>query len=127
MVLHVMSVSDRAHSFPAGNNLGVDAIFVYTMHGRMASLLSRNRPYPPIFAFTSDNGTRMALNLQWGVIPLLVDLLDDDMEGNISMTMELIRRKGMLKPEYVVMVVSDLAPNHINCSAFQSIQVKTIV
>uniref|UniRef100_A0A5B6ZJ97 Pyruvate kinase n=1 Tax=Davidia involucrata TaxID=16924 RepID=A0A5B6ZJ97_DAVIN len=39
------------------NNLGVDAIFVYTKHGQMASLLSRNRPYPPIFAFTNDKST----------------------------------------------------------------------
>ncbi|TYJ03316.1 hypothetical protein E1A91_A12G019200v1 [Gossypium mustelinum] len=109
------------------NNLGVDAIFVYTKHGQMASLLSRNRPYPPIFAFTSDNGTRMALNLQWGVIPLLVELSDDDMEANISTTIELIRRKGMLKPGDVVMVVSDLTPTHINSTAFQSIQVKTVV
>ncbi|KAA3462985.1 pyruvate kinase isozyme A, chloroplastic-like isoform X1 [Gossypium australe] len=109
------------------NNLGVDAIFVYTKHGQMASLLSRNRPYPPIFAFTSDNGTRMALNLQWGVIPLLVELSDDDMEANISTTIELIRGKGMLKPGDVVMVVSDLTPTHINSTAFQSIQVKTVV
>ncbi|KAK8481880.1 hypothetical protein V6N12_076203, partial [Hibiscus sabdariffa] len=109
------------------NNLGVDAIFVYTKHGQMATLLSRNRPYPPIFAFTSDKGTRMALNLQWGVIPVLVDLRDDEMEANITMTMELIKRKGMLKPGDVVMVVSDLASTHINYSAFQSIQVKTVV
>lgn len=93
----------------------------------MASLLSRNRPYPPIFAFTSDSGTRMALNLQWGVIPLLVELSDDDMEANISTTIELIRRKGMLKPGDVVMIVSDLTPTYTNSTAFQSIQVKTVV
>ncbi|XP_022763543.1 pyruvate kinase isozyme A, chloroplastic-like isoform X2 [Durio zibethinus] len=108
------------------NNLGVDAIFVYTKHGQMASLLSRNRPYPPIFAFTTDNGTRMALNLQWGVIPLLVDL-SDDMEANISRTIDLIRTKGMLKTGDTVLVVSDLAPTHINSTAYQSVQVKTVV
>ncbi|OMO63408.1 Pyruvate kinase [Corchorus olitorius] len=108
------------------NNLGVDAIFVYTKHGQMASLLSRNRPYPPIFAFTSDNGTRMALNLQWGVIPLLVDL-SDDMEANISRTIDIIRIKGMLKAGDAVLVVSDLTPAHLNSTAYQSIQVKTVV
>ncbi|KAL3580371.1 hypothetical protein D5086_018206 [Populus alba] len=77
------------------NNLGVDAIFVYTKHGEMASLLSRNRPYPPIFAFTSDSDARMTLNLQWGVIPLLVDLTDD-MEANISKTIDLMRTNGMV-------------------------------
>ncbi|XVE49365.1 hypothetical protein DITRI_Ditri01bG0077700 [Diplodiscus trichospermus] len=108
------------------NNLGVDAIFVYTKHGQMASLLSRNRPYSPIFAFTSDNGTRMALNLQWGVIPILIDL-SDDMEADISRTIDLIRRKGMLKTGDSLLVVSDLTPAHLNSTAFQSIQVKTVV
>lgn len=112
--------------FAAANNLGVDAIFVYTKHGHMASLLSRNRPYPPIFAFTNDDSTRMALNLQWGVIPLLVDLLDD-MEANVSKTIDLIKMKGMVKQGDSVLVVSDLTPTHVTSTAFQSIQVKTIV
>lgn len=92
----------------------------------MASLLSRNRPYPPIFAFTNDDSTRMALNLQWGVIPLLVDLLDD-MEANVSKTIDLIKMKGMVKQGDSVLVVSDLTPTHVTSTAFQSIQVKTIV
>ncbi|GKV26547.1 hypothetical protein SLEP1_g35831 [Rubroshorea leprosula] len=107
------------------NNLGVDAIFVYTKYGHMASLLSRNRPCPPIFAFTNDSDTRMALNLQWGVIPLLVDL-SDDMEGNISRTMGLMKTKGMVEPRDVVLVVSDLTPTIPNSSAFQAIQVKEV-
>ncbi|GLT98091.1 hypothetical protein SLE2022_156130 [Rubroshorea leprosula] len=107
------------------NNLGVDAIFVYTKYGHMASLLSRNRPCPPIFAFTNDSDTRMALNLQWGVIPLLVDL-SDDMEGNISRTMGLMKTKGMVEPQDVVLVVSDLTPTIPNSSAFQAIQVKKV-
>ncbi|GLT58573.1 hypothetical protein SLA2020_314540 [Shorea laevis] len=107
------------------NNLGVDAIFVYTKYGHMASLLSRNRPCPPIFAFTNDSDTRMALNLQWGVIPLLVDL-SDDMEGNISRTMDLMKTKGMVKPRDVVLLVSDLIPTIPNSSAFQAIQVKKV-
>nr|CAD1819804.1 unnamed protein product [Ananas comosus var. bracteatus] len=36
------------------NNLGVDAVFVYTKSGHMASLLSRCRPDCPIFAFTTS-------------------------------------------------------------------------
>lgn len=107
------------------NKLGVDAIFVYTKHGHMASLLSRNRPNPPIFAFTNNDDTRMALNLQWGVIPLLVDL-SDDMEANISKTIDLIKSRGMLKQGDAVLVVSDAVPTRATPMAFQSIQVKTI-
>ncbi|KAK6916294.1 Pyruvate kinase, C-terminal [Dillenia turbinata] len=107
------------------NNLGVDAIFVYTKHGHMASLLSRNRPNPPIFAFTDDGSTRMSLNLQWGVIPVLVNL-SDDMEDNISTTIDLIKAKGLLEQGDAVLVVSDVAPSGACTNAFQSIQVKTI-
>ncbi|PON86831.1 Pyruvate kinase [Trema orientale] len=107
------------------NNLAVDAIFVYTKHGRMASFLSRNRPNPPIFAFTNNESTRKALNLQWGVTPLLVDL-SDDMEANISATISLIKSGGLLKEGDTVLVVSDMTPTLSAPVVFQSIQVKTI-
>ncbi|KAF5731865.1 pyruvate kinase isozyme A chloroplastic-like [Tripterygium wilfordii] len=107
------------------NNLGVDAIFVYTKHGQMASLLSRNRPCPPIFAFTNDESTQKALNLRWGVIPILVDL-SDDMEANISKTIDLIKTKGMIKDGDSVMLVSDLTQTSATSTASQAIQVKTV-
>ncbi|KAL8541634.1 hypothetical protein ACS0TY_002776 [Phlomoides rotata] len=107
------------------NNLGLDAIFVYTRHGQMASLISRNRPNPPIFAFTNDSSTRMALNLQWGVTPLMVDL-SDDMEANISKSIDLIKVKGLIKNGDTVLIVSDIIPTTTTQTVFQSIQVKTI-
>ncbi|KAJ7946190.1 Pyruvate kinase [Quillaja saponaria] len=107
------------------NNLGVDAIFVYTKHGHMASLLSRNRPNPPIFAFTNDDSTRFAMNLQWGVVPLLVSL-SDDMEANISKTVDLLKSKGLISQGDSVLVVSDVNPTRATPMAYQSIQVKTI-
>ncbi|KAF4347803.1 hypothetical protein F8388_014121 [Cannabis sativa] len=108
------------------NNLAVDAIFVYTSHGHMASLLSRNRPNPPIFAFTNNESTRRALNLQWGVTSLLVEL-SDDMEANISSTISLIKSQGLLKEKDTVLVVSDVIPTLTTpVPIFQSIQVKTI-
>lgn len=110
----------------AANKLGVDAIFVYTKHGHMASLLSRNRPYPPIFAFTNENSTRMALNLQWGVIPFFTGL-SSDMEANISNSIDLMKSKGVVKQGDAVLVVSDLTPTDATPKAFQSIQIKTIM
>ncbi|KAL0384338.1 UNVERIFIED_CONTAM: Pyruvate kinase isozyme A, chloroplastic [Sesamum radiatum] len=108
------------------NNLALDAIFVYTRHGQMASLISRNRPNPPIFAFTNDSSTRMALNLQWGVTPLLVDL-SDDMEAKISKSMDLLKTKGLVKNGDTVLVVSETVPSSTTQTVFQSIQVKTVV
>lgn len=124
-VLVVIFRKQQLCGVSAANKLGVDAIFVYTKHGHMASLLSRNRPNPPIFAFTNNEDTRMALNLQWGVIPLLVDL-SEDMEANISKTFDLIKSRGVLKQGDAVLVVSDAVPTRSTPMAFQSIQVKTI-
>ncbi|XP_061354605.1 pyruvate kinase isozyme A, chloroplastic-like [Gastrolobium bilobum] len=108
------------------NNLGVDAIFVYTKHGHMASLLSRNRPNSPIFAFTNDESTRMALNLQWGVVAVHVDL-SDDAESNISKSIGFMKSKGLITQGDDVLVVSDVPPTRATPMAFQSIQVKTII
>lgn len=110
----------------AANNLAVDAIFVYTTHGQMASLISRNRPNCPIFAFTNDRSTRMALNLQWGVIPVSARL-SDDMEANIVGTINLMKTKGIIKHGDSILVVSDFVPTHSTPTAYQQIQVKVIV
>ncbi|KAJ9561202.1 hypothetical protein OSB04_006362 [Centaurea solstitialis] len=107
------------------NNLGVDAIFVYTKHGKMASLLSRNRPNPPIFAFTNEKSTQMALNLQWGVTPVLTEL-SDDMEANVEKTTELIKAKGMLKEGDAVLIISDVSRTCASPTVYQSLQVKVI-
>ncbi|XP_072986126.1 pyruvate kinase isozyme A, chloroplastic-like [Typha latifolia] len=109
------------------NNLCVDAIFVFTKHGHMASLLSRNLPNPPIFAFTDDANARKNMNLYWGVFPLELPL-SNDIGDNIKQTMSLMKSRGTLKSGDVVLVVSDSDLNR-PCAApsvFQSIQVRTV-
>lgn len=103
----------------------MDAIFVYTKHGQMATLLSRNRPTSPIFAFTNDSSTRMALNLQWGVVPILANL-SDDMEANIEKTIDLMKTKGTIKQGDTVLVVSDFVPGRATSTVYQSVQVKIV-
>ncbi|KAL6012842.1 hypothetical protein ACLOJK_003331 [Asimina triloba] len=107
-------------------NLGVDAIFVYTIHGHMASLLSRNRPNPPMLAFTNKSSTRKALNLHWGVTPLEAEL-SDDIEENVEKTITLIKERGMMNAPDVVLVVSDITTSSNETpSVFQSILVRTV-
>ncbi|KAK4478143.1 hypothetical protein RD792_017422 [Penstemon davidsonii] len=98
------------------NNLEVDAIFVYTKSGHMASLLSRCRPDCPIFAFTTTTSVRRRLNLQWGLIPFRVSF-SDDMESNLNKTFSLLKARGMIKSGDLVISVSDM---------LQSIQVMNV-
>ncbi|KAM0907979.1 hypothetical protein ACQ4PT_015758 [Festuca glaucescens] len=109
------------------NNLAVDAIFVYTKHGHMASLLSRNRPNPPIFAFTDNASSRKSMNLYWGVIPLQLPL-SNSMDDNFNNTIRLMKSKGSVKPGDSVLVAADSDLNQ-PCGAtsvYQSIQVRLV-
>ncbi|KAI8566338.1 hypothetical protein RHMOL_Rhmol02G0033100 [Rhododendron molle] len=98
------------------NNLEVDALFVYTKDGHMASLLSRCRPDCPIFAFTTAPSVRRRLNLQWGLIPFRLSF-SDDMESNLNRTFALLKARGMIKSGDLVIAVSDM---------LQSIQVMNV-
>jgi len=98
------------------NNLEVDALFVYTKTGHMASLLSRCRPDCPIFAFTTTTSVRRRLNLQWGLIPFRLSF-SDDMESNLNRTFALLKARGMIKSGDLVIAVSDM---------LQSIQVMNV-
>lgn len=100
----------------AANNLEVDALFVYTKAGHMASLLSRCRPDCPIFAFTSTTSVRRRLNLQWGLIPFRLSF-SEDMESNLNRTFSLLKARGMIKSGDLVIAVSDM---------LQSIQVMNV-
>ncbi|KAL5702155.1 pyruvate kinase [Ranunculus cassubicifolius] len=98
------------------NNLEVDAIFVYTKTGHMASLLSRCRPDCPIFAFTTSPTVRRRLNMQWGLIPFRLNF-HDDMETNLNKTFSLLKARGMIQSGDLVIAVSDM---------LQSIQVMNV-
>ena len=100
----------------AANNLEVDALFVYTKTGHMASLLSRCRPDCPIFAFTTTTSVRRRLNLQWGLIPFRLSF-SNDMESNLNKTFSLLKARGMIKSGDLVIAVSDM---------LQSIQVMNV-
>jgi pyruvate kinase len=54
----------------------VAAIAVFTMSGRTALLMSKERPAVPILAFTSLPSTYNRLAMFWGVIPMLVPVAD---------------------------------------------------
>ncbi|KAE8022626.1 hypothetical protein FH972_008411 [Carpinus fangiana] len=98
------------------NNLEVDALFVYTKTGHMASLLSRCRPDCPIFAFTTTTSVRRRLNLQWGLIPFRLSF-SDDMESNLNKTFALLKARNLIKSGDLVIAVSDM---------LQSIQVMNV-
>eukprot|EP00271_Cylindrocystis_brebissonii_P015470 TRINITY_DN38373_c0_g1_i1.p1 TRINITY_DN38373_c0_g1~~TRINITY_DN38373_c0_g1_i1.p1 ORF type:complete len:616 (+),score=124.20 TRINITY_DN38373_c0_g1_i1:270-2117(+) len=104
------------------NRLGVTAIFVYTRRGYMASLLSRNRPDCPIFAFTASQVVRQRLNLYWGLIPFRLEF-SDDMESNLQRTFALLKARGMMQSGDLIITVSDMTTG-TQADMLQSIQIR---
>ncbi|XP_074316150.1 pyruvate kinase isozyme A, chloroplastic-like [Silene latifolia] len=98
------------------SKLQADALFVYTMDGHMASLLSRCRPDCPIFAFTPTTSVRKRLNLQWGLVPFRLNF-SEDMDNNLSRTFSLLKLRDMIKSGDRIVAVSDM---------LQSVQVLTV-
>eukprot|EP00475_Leptophrys_vorax_P040522 TRINITY_DN7521_c0_g1_i1.p1 TRINITY_DN7521_c0_g1~~TRINITY_DN7521_c0_g1_i1.p1 ORF type:complete len:452 (-),score=19.90 TRINITY_DN7521_c0_g1_i1:240-1568(-) len=106
------------------SKLSVDAIFVFTQTGYMASLLSRCRPDCPIFAFTSSQETRQQMNLYWGLIPFRLDF-SEDMETNIMRTFNLLKARGMMKSGDLVITVSDFVGSNRDVG-LQSMQIRNV-
>ncbi|KAK8611787.1 hypothetical protein V6N13_131828 [Hibiscus sabdariffa] len=106
--LPIVSSSKAARiSEEISNKLKADAIFVYTKTGQTASLLSRNRPDCPIFAFTPSASIRRRLILQWGLIPFCLDF-SGDVENNLNRTFSLLKARGIIKTGDLAIVVSDI-------------------
>jgi pyruvate kinase len=53
----------------ASEELKMKVIAVFTETGTTARLISKNRPRPPIIAFSPNQDTRRQISLLWGVLP----------------------------------------------------------
>lgn len=106
------------------NKLGADAIFVYTRRGYMASLLSRNRPDCPIFAFTESTDVMRRMDLKWGVTPFQFPFRKD-LESNLLQSVALLKAHGMVRPGNLVVAVSDVSSSS-QSGILQSVQVHIV-
>lgn len=66
---------------------------------------------------------RQRLNLRWGVIPFRM-AFSQDPEENIRKTFQLLKRRDMVQPNDLVIVVSDLKPDE--GGVVRSIQVRNV-
>jgi len=77
--IEVDSVSDAiSHSATnAAHDLNAKAIIIVTFSGDAARRISRYRPQVPIIAASASPKTYYKLNLSWGVIPALAEIMDN--------------------------------------------------
>jgi pyruvate kinase len=84
------------------------AIVAFSLSGRTANLLSQQRPFAPIIAFTSRPETLNRLGLAWGVQPYLLPFYEsaDDL---LKAGEQALLSRGVAKPGDTVVMVAGTA------------------
>ncbi len=89
----------------AARDVGATAIVAFSLSGRTATLLSQQRPYAPVIAFTSRPETLNRLALAWGVQPhpLPFHEVADDL---LKAGEQTLLSRGVAKPGDTVVMVA---------------------
>jgi pyruvate kinase len=81
------------------------AIAVLTVSGHAASLVAAERPCSPVVALTTQPATYHALNLVWGVRPVLVRESAETVEAQLRLASATLVRRGVAAPGDRILVV----------------------
>ncbi len=68
---------------------------------------------------------RQRLNLRWGVMPFRLDFAPDP-EENVDRTFRLLKRRDLVQPGDLVVVVSDIRPDSSDASVVRSVQIRRV-
>ncbi|HSQ97437.1 MAG TPA: pyruvate kinase [Rickettsiales bacterium] len=71
--------------------VGVDSIVILTKSGRMAEIISNERPEYPIFAITDDQLTSKKLNLSYSVFSMVIKFNPKDYEATIKEALKAVK------------------------------------
>ncbi|MDD2840564.1 MAG: pyruvate kinase, partial [Rickettsiales bacterium] len=71
--------------------IGVDSIVVLTKTGRMAEILSNERPEYPIFALTDNQLTCNKLSLAYGVYPMVIKFDSKNYEKTVQEALSAVK------------------------------------
>ena len=80
------------------------ALCAFTQSGYTARLVAKERPRPPVFAFTNDRRVYNRLALCWGVTPLLLEF-DGDTDSLIQLVQKELVTRGLAAPGDSVIIV----------------------
>ncbi|KAH7687327.1 Pyruvate kinase protein [Dioscorea alata] len=100
-----MSAMFAAHTTTMANTLGTP-IIVFTRTGSMAILLSHNRPFSAIFAFTDQERIKQRLALYHGVLPIYMQFSGDVEETFARAIKRLLDGKFLKQGDFVTLVQS---------------------
>ena len=90
------------------HDLGAKAIITVTVSGFTARLLSRFRPQTDIIACSPDPKACRHMNMSWGVIPMLIDKVEESSEKLLSTAVDNVYRAGYVNYGDLVVVTAGL-------------------
>lgn len=92
--------------------LDLRLIVTFTTSGHTSLLASNQRPSVPVVAFTPSERVYHALNLVWGVIPLLIDEEFDTFEDLIAQAERNLRERQMVSPGDQILIMAGIPTKH---------------
>lgn len=112
-----------AHALSEGvsavaRSLKVRAIVVLTTTGYTARLVAAERSKTALYALTTDANVYHALNLHWGIKPLLVTENAEDFGGLVRLAEDTLRARGLVNTGDKIVVVGGVPPGQARGSNF---------
>jgi len=88
----------------AATSLSAKAIAVFTQSGSTAALISRFRPQIPIIAFTRSREIQSRLSINWGVIAIGIDVMEE-MDQAVKTVEDILLTRGYRKGDIIVIIM----------------------
>ena len=92
----------------SAEDLGAEAIVVFTKTGRLARLAAAYRPNVPVLAFTGRETTVRFMNALYGIEPVMLPEWSDDHMANLDAAIKNLRASGRIGNSGRVAVITDL-------------------
>jgi pyruvate kinase len=89
-------------------DVGAKAIIAFSVSGSTSKYISKHRPSRRVYAFTPSTDVYNRLALVWGLAPTLISKIQDT-KKLMDAAENLLVRKGVLKPEDLVVIITGLA------------------
>lgn len=86
-------------------------IVVLTTSGYTATLVAAERPRAPVVALTTSAKVYHALNLLWGIKPLLVQRVEDSFDGLIDLAESTLRSRNLVSTGDKIIVLGGIPTN----------------
>jgi len=107
---------DAIHALSRASNqmekvISPACIVVLTTTGRSAQFIAAERPNAPVFAFTTHIKVYHALNLLWGVRPILIADHPDTFEEIVAVTEKILLERHLAGPGDHILIVGGI-PAH---------------